>query len=267
MADKPQVLLEHYLKELKLPAMGRDYRSVAEECGRKQESYSGYLCKLCERELQEREERAAERRLKAARFPVLKTMEGFDFRQQPGVNEAQMRELVLGEFVVRRENVILLGESGTGKTHLATALGFAACGQGKKVRFWSTGALVTALLEAKDGRNLQGMQQQLSHLDLLILDEMGYVPFSKAGAELLFEVVSRCYERVSIIVTSNLPFAEWAQVFGNERMTGALLDRLTHHCHILEIRGESYRLREAKKRESRKRGSLRRDGTTDGGND
>ena len=129
--------------------------------------------------------------------------------------------------------------------------------QGKKVRFWSTGALVTTLLEARDQRTLQSMQQQLSNLDLLILDEMGYVPFTKAGAELLFEVISRCYERVSIIVTSNLPFAEWAQVFGNERMTGALLDRLTHHAHILEVNGESYRLKEAKRREARKRQNSR----------
>ena len=255
--SKAQVLLEHYLKELRLPAMLRDYPVIAEDCARKKSDYREYLKLLCERELLEREERAAERRLKAAKFPVLKTLETFDFRQQPGINEPLLRELVKGEFVEKQENVILLGESGTGKTHLATSLGFAVCGQGKKVRFWSTGALVTTLLEARDQRTLQSMQQQLSNLDLLILDEMGYVPFTKAGAELLFEVISRCYERVSIIVTSNLPFAEWAQVFGNERMTGALLDRLTHHAHILEVNGESYRLKEAKRREARKRQSGR----------
>jgi DNA replication protein DnaC len=200
----------------------------------------------------EREERSSERRLKAAKFPTLKTIEGFDFKEQPTINEPQIRELLQGEFVARHENVVMMGESGTGKTHLATALGFAMCGQGKKVRFWSTIELVTTLLEAKDQHTLQKLQTQISRLDVVILDEMGYVPFSKAGSELLFEVISRCYERVSLIVTTNLPFGEWVQVFGNERMTGALLDRLTHHSHIFEINGESYRLREAKKREARK---------------
>jgi len=164
-----------------------------------------------------------------------------------------MKELLNGEFISRKENVIFIGESGTGKTHLATALGFALCGQGRKVRFWSAASLVTALLEANQTKVLQKLQQQISRLDLLILDEVGYVPFSKAGAELLFDVLSNCYERLSVIVTSNLPFAEWAQVFGNERMTGAMLDRLTHHCHIFNISGESYRLREAKKREARRK--------------
>ena len=250
--DKQQVLLEHYLKELKLPAMLRDYKAIAGDCGKKKSSYMQYLKILCERERLGREERAAERRLKAAKFPVLKTIEAFDFKQQPTINEPLVRELLTGEFVSRKENVIFLGESGTGKTHLATALGFTLCGQGRKVRYWSAAALVTALLEAKDERILQRLHAQLTKLDVLILDEMGYVPFSKAGAELLFEVISRCYERVSVMVTSNLPFGEWAEVFGNERMTGALLDRLTHHCHIFEINGESFRLRQARKREEKK---------------
>lgn len=252
-ATRPKLLLESYLKELKLSAINRDYQSVASECLKKKTSYTQYLQLLCEREVLEREERASQRRLKAAKFPVLKTIEGFDFKQQPTINAAQIRELLNGEFTTRKENVIFLGESGTGKTHLATALGFALCGQGRKVRFWSAASLVTALLEANQTRVLQKLQQLISRLDLLILDEVGYVPFSKAGAELLFDVLSNCYERLSVIVTSNLPFAEWAQVFGNDRMTGAMLDRLTHHCHIFNISGESYRLREAKKREARRK--------------
>lgn len=252
-ADRPQVLLEHYLKELKLTAMLRDYQSVSAECLKKKTSHMQYLRLLCEREILGREERSAERRLKAARFPVLKTVEAFDFRRQAEVSAAQIKELLNGDFAGRKENVVFLGESGTGKTHLATALGFALCGQGKKVRFWNATSLVTALLEARETRSLQKLQMQISRLDLLILDEVGYIPFSKAGSELLFDVMSNCYERLSVIVTTNLPFAEWSQVFGNERMTGALLDRLTHHCHIFKIGGESYRLQEAKKREARKK--------------
>lgn len=247
------MLLENYLKELKLSAIARDYQAVASDCLKKNAGYTQYLQLLCEREVLEREERASQRRLKAAKFPVLKTIEGFDFNQQPTISAAQIKELLNGEFTSRKENVIFLGESGTGKTHLATALGFALCGQGKKVRFWSAASLVTALLEANQARTLQKIQQQISHLDLMILDEVGYVPFSKSGAELLFDVLSNCYERLSVMVTSNLPFAEWSQVFGNERMTGAMLDRLTHHCHIFNISGESYRLREAKKREARRK--------------
>ena len=146
---------------------------------------------------------------------------------------------------------MLVGPSGTGKTHLALALGIAACGQGKKVRFWRVTELITTLLEAKEDRQLLRTRGQLAKLDLLILDELGYVPASKAGAELLFDVIATAYERNSVIVTTNLPFENWTEVLGNERLTGAALDRLTHRCHILETKGESYRLREAKRRRTR----------------
>ena len=147
-----------------------------------------------------------------------------------------------------RENILLVGNAGTGKSHLATALGIAACGQGKRVRFWRVTELVTTLMEAREQRQLTRLRTQLAKQDLLILDELGYVPATKVGAELLFDVISTAYERTSLIVTTNLPFENWTEVLGSERLTGATLDRLTHRCHILETRDESYRLREAKRR-------------------
>ena len=153
-----------------------------------------------------------------------------------------------GQYLDRRENVLLVGNSGTGKTHLASALGFAACAQGRRVRFFTVSGLVTTLLEAREERQLERFLRGLGRQELLVLDELGYVPFSKAGAELLFEVVSRAYERQSLIVTTNLPFENWPEVCGSERLTGAMLDRLTHRVHILEANGESYRLRQSRRR-------------------
>ena len=191
--------------------------------------------------------------LSAAKFPTLKTIESFRFDAQPSINEALVRELLTGEFIDQRENVLLIGNSGTGKTHLATALGLAACHEGRKVRFFGVTGLVTGLLEAREDRKLERLLKQLGRQDLLILDELGYVPFTKAGAELLFEVVSRAYERQSLIVTTNLPFEQWPQVCGSERLTGAMLDRLTHRVHIVEANGESYRLRDSQRRMKRRR--------------
>lgn len=247
--NESTLLLEHHLKALKLPTFLRDYKSVAAACAQDQNDYPTFLLQLAERELLDRERRAAERRIRDAAFPVVKTLESFDFSSRPSINQALVRELVgSGEYITKRENILLVGNPGTGKTHLATALGFAACGQGKRVRFITTTALVTQLLEMRENRTLQRLQKQLERLDLLILDELGYVPFSKTGAELLFDVVSRAYERTSLIVTTNLPFENWTEVLGSERLTGAMLDRLTHRVHILEANGESYRLRDAKKR-------------------
>ena len=247
--NESTLLLEHHLKALKLPTFLRDYKSVAAACAQDQNDYPTFLLQRAERELLDRERRAAERRIRDAAFPVVKTLESFDFSSRPSINQALVRELVgSGEYITKRENILLVGNPGTGKTHLATALGFAACGQGKRVRFITTTALVTQLLEMRENRTLQRLQKQLERLDLLILDELGYVPFSKTGAELLFDVVSRAYERTSLIVTTNLPFENWTEVLGSERLTGAMLDRLTHRVHILEANGESYRLRDAKKR-------------------
>ena len=153
-----------------------------------------------------------------------------------------------GEYMTKRENVLLVGNSGTGKTHIATALGVEACAQGRRVRFWRTTELVTMLLEAQETKMLGRMKQIIGKLDLLILDELGYVPASKTGAELLFDVLSQAYERTSVIITSNLPFDRWVEVLGSERLTGATLDRVTHRCHILEANGESYRVQDARRR-------------------
>jgi DNA replication protein DnaC len=247
----PTVLLEHYLKRLKLPTMLREYAQVAAACVQDRSDYATYLLRLVEREVIEREDRAAERRIKAAGFPVTKTLDTFDFAAQPSVNEALVRELLRGDYIVDRENVLMVGNSGTGKSHLACALAFAACAQGRRVRFFTVTGLVTKLLEQREERGLERLHRQLERQDLLVLDELGYVPFSKAGAELLFEVVSRAYERTSLIVTTNLPFEQWTEVLGGERLTGALLDRLTHRVQIVEANGESYRLRESKRRRRR----------------
>jgi DNA replication protein DnaC len=248
----PQVLLEHYLKRLKLPSMLKGYKAIAELCAQEGADYTTFLLRLAERELLDREQRAAELRIKAAGFPVLKTLDTFEFAAQPSLNEARVRELIRGEYIEEKENILLVGNPGTGKSHLATALGFAACSQGRRVRFFTVTGLVTHLLECREERSLHRFNKQLERQHLIILDELGFVPFSKAGAELLFDLISRAYERVSLLVTTNLPFEQWTEVLGSERLTGALLDRLTHRVHILEANGESYRLREAKKRLKRR---------------
>ena len=246
--SKPTLLLAHYLKQLKLPTMLAEYEKLAVVCRQERADYQTFLLRLAEREAIERERRAAERRVKAARFPVLKTLDSFDFTAQPSINQQLVRELASGEYLDRRENVFLVGNSGNGKTHLATALACCACHQGRRVHFFTVTGLVTQLLERRESRQLERFHQHLERLELIVLDELGYVPFSKTGAELFFEVVSRAYERTSLIVTTNLPFENWTEVMGSERLTGALLDRLTHRVHILEANGESYRFREAKRR-------------------
>jgi DNA replication protein DnaC len=246
--DKPAALIEYYLKKLKLPTILREHESMAVVCRNDGSDYQTYLMRLAERELLDREKRAAERRVREANFPVIKTMDTYNFKAQPSVNERMIRELMRGEYIDKKENILLIGNPGTGKSHLACALAFAACAQGQRVRFYTVTKLVTELIECREERSLQRLQKQLQRLKVLVLDELGYVPFTKTGAELLFEVISQAYEHHSLIVTSNLSFDEWTEVFGSERLTGALLDRLTHRCHILEANGESFRLRQAKKK-------------------
>ena len=241
----PQVLLAHHLKQLKLPTVLREYDKVARECAREGVDHPRYLLRLIELELIDRERRTIERRIRAARFPAVKSLDTFDFTALPSLNKMLVLELARGEFILRRENVIALGNSGTGKTHVALALGLAACQKGFTVAFTTAAALVHQLMEARDERRLLKLQRDLQAVKLLIVDELGYVPLSPTGAELLFEVLSLRYERGSTIVTSNLPFEEWTSVLGSERLTGALLDRLTHHVHILTMNGDSYRLKQS----------------------
>jgi DNA replication protein DnaC len=245
---KSTVLLKHHLKMLKLPTMNAECEKIAARAAQDNVDYLAFLLQLCDLELIERERKAAERRLKAARFPTHKLLDDFDFQDRPSVNKPLLLQLIQGDYLDQRENILVVGPSGTGKTHLAISLGIAACGQGKKVRFFRVTELITLLLEAKEERQLLRIRGQLGKLDLLILDELGYVPASKAGAELLFDVIATAYERNSMIVTTNLPFENWTEVLGSERLTGAALDRLTHRCHIIETKGESYRLQDAKRR-------------------
>jgi len=245
---KSELLLKHYLKKLKLPTILREYKSIADNCAKDNVGYSEFLLRLFERESLDREKRAAERRIKNAKFPVIKTLDTFDFSLQTSVNQKLIRELMTGEYIDKKENILLAGSSGTGKSHLASALGFAGCSQGRKVKFFTVRELVTHLIEMTEQRQLEKTLKQIERLDVIILDELGYVPFTKTGSELLFDIISRAYERQSLIITTNLAFECWVEVFGCERLTGALLDRLTHRIHIIEANGPSYRLRQSKKR-------------------
>ena len=245
----PQVLLVNHFKALKLPTFAREYEKVGVECAREGIDYARYLLRLCELERIDRERRNTERRIRMAKFPVIKSLDTFDFTSIPGLNKSLVLELMRCEWIDKRENVIALGPSGVGKTHMALALGLAACQKGLSVAFKTAAALVHELMEARDEKRLRLLQKQLANTKLLIIDELGYVPFTAVGAELLFEVFSRRYEHGATLVTSNLPFDEWTSVLGSERLTGALLDRLTHHVHILEMNGESYRLTASKKRQ------------------
>ncbi len=250
-ADTPQILLAHHLKALKLPTFLREHEKLARQCAAEGVDHTRYLQRLAELELIDRERRLVERRIKAARFPAVKSLDSFQFTAIPSLNKSLVLDLARCAYVEGRENIIALGNSGTGKTHIAIALGLAACQKGLSVGFVTASALVHDLLEARDERRVQKLKRSLAAYKLLIIDELGYVPLSSTGAELLFEVFSERYERGSTIVTSNLPFDEWTSVFGSERLTGALLDRLTHHVHILEMNGESYRLRQAQGRSHR----------------
>jgi DNA replication protein DnaC len=247
MADNTHLLLRSNLKQLRLPTIGAEFEKLAREAAAANETFVQYLLRLTELELAARATNAVQTRIRNAGFPVAKDFDTFDFTAVPALNKPKVLELARGEWLEQRYNCCLIGNSGTGKTHVATALGLAACRQGKRVGFLTAAALVTQLEEAQKRYQLDRLLSQLDRLELLICDELGYLSFSRAGAELLFQVFADRYERRSLLVTSNLPFSEWQQVFQGERMTAALLDRLTHRCHIFEMNGESFRFRESMK--------------------
>ena len=231
-------------RQMDQPTFLREYGKMAAQCAAEGVDHSQYLLRLAELELIDRHQRMVERRIRAARFPAVKTLDTLDFPAIPSLNKALVMELARCEYIQRRENVIAVGNSGTGKTHVALGLGLAACQRGISVGFTAAAGLVHEMMETRDERRLLILQRQLARLlNPVTIDELGFVPLSTTGAELLFEVFSQRYERGSVLVTTNLPFDEWTDVFGSERLTGALLDRLTHHVHIQEMNGESYRLK------------------------
>jgi DNA replication protein DnaC len=247
MTSSVPLLLKTNLKLLRLPTIAAEWEKLGREAAAGNESYEQYLLRLTELEVVARQTKTLQTRIKQASFPTAKDFDTFDFAAVPTLNKQKVLELARGDWIDQRYNMCLVGNSGTGKTHLAIAWGLAACRRGKKVRFFTAAALVNHLEKAQKQYQLDRCLAQLDKIDLLICDELGYLSFSRSGAEVLFQVFAERYERRSLLLTSNLPFSEWGQIFQGDRMTAALLDRLTHRCHIFEMNGESYRFRESMK--------------------
>jgi DNA replication protein DnaC len=246
------LLLESYLKRLRLPTIARGYGKIGEEAARASLPYERYLLALVEAEVLQREQNAFSLRMKRAGFPVEKSFENFDFTVSPGIDKQRMLELAECHWVEKAEVVILVGNPGVGKSHCATALGIEACRRGKRVRFFTAEDLATAIREAKAQMVYGKLQRQLDRTDLIVVDELGYVSLCRESAQALFHFFSERHERRSVIITTNLEFGKWTEVFGEERLTAALLDRLTHKAHIFLATGESFRFRDSQRRRPQK---------------
>jgi len=234
-------------KTLQLTVVSKQIEQASQQALRQQQPYDEFLFDLLTAERDLRLQRRASRRIKEAKFPSVKTLDGFDFERSPQLPETLIRELVQGQYIKDAKPIIFIGEPGTGKTHLASALGYAAAMQGEPVRFTSASQLVNLLIEAKDSRILSSITQRYARYKLLILDELGYLPLSKADSELLFQVISQRQERLPIIITTNLPFSEWTSIFPDQRLCRALIDRITHNAYIIETGEKSARLEDTLK--------------------
>ncbi len=248
MNEVDRTRLEAYLKQLSLPAFVKNYRRLAQTAG--PSDCEGFLLALAEEEVAQRERANLSRRIRQAKFPVIKELAGFDFACVASLDRARVLALAEGNYIRAAEPVIMIGNPGLGKTHLAIALAVAACRQGRRVRFYTATGLVNELTQAQNKHRLAGYLALALKHDLIVLDELGFTPLPEAGAQLLFQFLSALHEKVALIVTTNLNFADWTQVFGDQRLTVAVLDRLTHHGHILAFTGESYRLRQRMEREA-----------------
>jgi DNA replication protein DnaC len=246
-----EALIEAHAVELKLPTVRRRFRALADEALREQQTPVAYLAALLEAEMTERSERREKRRLIDARFPVIKRLEDFRFQDNPKIPQATIAALAEGSWIDDRESVILIGESGTGKTMLATALAVCACQQGRRVRFTTLAGLANELQEADSRRELTRVVARYARTELVILDELGYLALPEGAAELVFQVISERNERASMIVTTNLPFGEWTKVFPDPRLAKAVVDRITHRAHIIETGSESWRFRHGLQRKQR----------------
>jgi DNA replication protein DnaC len=248
MSANNTVLLESHLRALRLPAFVKEYAKIARQCEQSGASFESFLEQLAELEVNQRDSKATARRLKQAGFPTDKDLSGFDFTAAPGLSKKKMLDLFTCRFVAEKASVVLLGAPGVGKSHLAIALGREACRQGHRVKFFTASQLVNTYLEAREQRQVMRLEANIGTKQVIIVDELGYLPMDTRGAEHLFGFFSQCYEKLSLVVTTNLPFSDWPSIFaGDARLAGAVIDRLTHRAQIMEIAGESYRLKQSLK--------------------